>query len=240
MSIIHGRSITAFARSTCLIRLNSWLSAGGFFRYSFLCRLFRNLLLPCAQFVVFKPIFAIVILSLKTTGAYSDGRIAWDSSYVWISLAYNASVCVALYSLVVFYTQCARDLRPYRLVLFISHCFPRFRCSLSNASYLSILSLTQRPLPKFLCVKAIIFFSFWQGFAISFLVAFEVIPGGNDALALQDALICLEMIPFSIFHWIAFSVSDYDDDSRLSSRLTFKYAVRDAFGIKVLYLAFHL
>lgn len=33
-----------------------------------------------------------------------------------------------------------------------------------------------RPLPKFLCVKAIIFFSFWQSVVVALLVFAGVIP----------------------------------------------------------------
>jgi hypothetical protein len=35
-----------------------------------------------------------------------------------------------------------------------------------------------RPLPKFLCVKAIIFFSFWQSVVVALLVSAGVIPEG--------------------------------------------------------------
>jgi hypothetical protein len=70
------------------------------------------------QFIIFKPLFALLILVLKTSGAYSEGVIAWNSAYMWVALAYNASVCTTLYCLVVFYTQCHRDLRPYRYMIY--------------------------------------------------------------------------------------------------------------------------
>jgi hypothetical protein len=39
---------------------------------------------------------------------------------------------------------------------------------------------------KFLCVKGILFFSFWQSIAISFLVAVHAIRKGQLALVLVD------------------------------------------------------
>jgi Organic solute transporter Ostalpha len=83
------------------------------------------------QFIIIKPLLAILVLILKVCGKYEEGYIAWDSSYLWMSLAYNTSVCWSMYCLVMFYIQCARDLKPHR------------------------------PVPKFICVKAIVFLTFW-------------------------------------------------------------------------------
>jgi hypothetical protein len=83
------------------------------------------------QFVIVKPIVGILIMILKAQNVYDEGYIAWGSSYLWLSLIYNVSVCTALYCLVMFYQQCSKDLKPYR------------------------------PVPKFICVKGIIFVTFW-------------------------------------------------------------------------------
>jgi hypothetical protein len=53
----------------------------------------------------------------------------------------------------------------------------------------------------------------------------------NQAQMIQDILLCLEMPLFAWMHWYAFPWTDYDD-KRLSSRLLFPFAVRDALGIK--------
>ena len=59
-----------------------------------------------------------------------------------------------------------------------------------------------RPLAKFICIKAIVFFIFWQGILLSILVAFGVIKGTYTtyevdpkeiAAGIQDFLICIEM-----------------------------------------------
>lgn len=91
------------------------------------------------QFVLLKPILAILILTMKFTDHYKEGYIAWSSWYLWLSLVYNTSVCIALYCLVMFYMQLSEDLKPYR------------------------------PMPKFICVKSIIFATFWQGLLLAFL-----------------------------------------------------------------------
>lgn len=52
------------------------------------------------------------------------------------------------------------------------------------------------------------------------------------SVALQNALVCLEMPLFSIAHIYAFSYQDYVQASdRLAGRMPFWYAVRDSFGI---------
>lgn len=62
------------------------------------------------------------------------------------------------------------------------------------------------PLPQFLCIKSIIFFSFWQGIVIVALVKFDLIvdvgdfTAGNIALFVQNFLICIEMFILAIIH----------------------------------------
>lgn len=96
-----------------------------------------------------------------------------------------------------------------------------------------------RPVPKFLCIKLIIFASYWQGFFLSILVWLGAIPDDvkgytpdNLAAAIQDALICIEMPIFAIAHWYAFSWHDYADITVSAARMPVLYAIRDAFGIR--------
>jgi hypothetical protein len=96
-----------------------------------------------------------------------------------------------------------------------------------------------RPVPKFLCIKLIIFASYWQGFFLSILVWLGAIPDNvegytpdNLAAAIQDALICMEMPMFAVAHWYAFSWHDYADDTISAARMPVKYALRDAFGVR--------
>lgn len=95
-------------------------------------------------------------------------------------------------------------------------------------------------MPKFLCVKGILFFSFWQGIFISILVAAGVITklgpytdSEHISLALTDALVCIEMPFFAIAHQYAFSTVDFVDlHAKYVARMPMGYGFRDAFGIK--------
>ncbi|TDZ51848.1 Transmembrane protein 184-like protein [Colletotrichum trifolii] len=161
------------------------------------------------QYAWLKPVLALATVIMKATGTYKEGYIGVDSGYFWSSLVYNISVTLSLYSLGLFWVCMHQDLLPFR------------------------------PVPKFLCIKLIIFASYWQGFLLSILVWLGAIPDNvegytpnNLAAAIQDALICIEMPGFAIAHWYAFSWHDFADNSILSARMPVKYALRDAYGIR--------
>lgn len=71
-----------------------------------------------------------------------------------------------------------------------------------------------KPLPKFLCIKAVIFFSFFQGVIIDFLVYYGYIKdvfnsdtnGDTQLLSsrLQNFLICIEMFLAAVAHQYSF------------------------------------
>ncbi|KAF3388332.1 hypothetical protein F1880_003965 [Penicillium rolfsii] len=158
------------------------------------------------QYAWLKPILAIASIVMKATDTYEEGYLSIASGYLWTGIVYNLSVTVSLYSLAIFWVCLHNDLTPFR------------------------------PVPKFLCVKLIIFASYWQGFFLSILQwlgALGNVAGytpDNLAAAIQDALICYEMPIFAAAHWYAFSWHDYADPTISAARLPVKYAVRDAFG----------
>ena len=160
------------------------------------------------QYVQIKPLLAVTTVLLKIYGKYEDGHLHLGNGYTWTAIIYNFSVFVALYYLTMFWICLSKELAPFRVA------------------------------SKFICVKGVIFFSFWQGLFISVLVAMGLVThiGGvyDDAYlstALQDILICLEMPIFAIAHIYAFSHLDYMTESpRLVGRMPFLYAVRDSFG----------
>ncbi|KAF6167659.1 hypothetical protein GIB67_031242, partial [Kingdonia uniflora] len=111
----------------------------------------------------------------------------------WVSWTFtmilNISVSLALYSLVVFYHVFAKELEPHK------------------------------PLSKFLCIKGIVFFCFWQGLVLELLVAVGVIRSHHFWLdvehiqeAYQNILVCLEMVIFSVLQQYAYHVSPYMGD----------------------------
>ncbi|KAI9032187.1 organic solute transporter Ostalpha-domain-containing protein [Hyaloraphidium curvatum] len=164
------------------------------------------------QFVVLKPVLTLVIFAMQLAGAYTEGRIALDSSYMWISLFYNLSVSAALWGLVVLLLAVKDELAPYH------------------------------PVAKFFCVKAIVFFSWWQSLLLAVLVWAGIIrgtvdyPAGVLATALQDLLIPFECLVLAFIHMRAFPPSDYDPAAGnappLSGRLALPYAFRDAVGFR--------
>lgn len=161
------------------------------------------------QYAYLKPILAVSTIIFKLTDTYKEGYISLDSGYLWSGIIYNISITVSLYALAMFWVCMSADLQPFR------------------------------PMPKFLCIKLIIFASYWQGFFLSILQFLGAIPSDvpgysadNLAAAIQDALICFEMPIFAIAHWYAFSWHDYADDTISSARMPVRFAFRDSAGIR--------
>ena len=161
------------------------------------------------QYAWLKPILGIATIVMKSTGVYQEGYLGLTSGYLWAGILYNVSVTLSLYSLAMFWVCMSQDLKPFR------------------------------PVPKFLCIKLIIFASYWQGFFLSILQWLGAIPNDVDgytvdnlAAAIQDALISFEMPLFAIGHWYAFSWHDYADITISAARMPVKFALRDAFGVR--------
>ncbi|PHH83518.1 hypothetical protein CDD82_69 [Ophiocordyceps australis] len=161
------------------------------------------------QYAWLKPFLALATIIMKATGTYQEGYIGLTSGYLWSGIIYNISVTLSLYSLGLFWVCMNKDLQPFR------------------------------PVPKFLCIKLVIFASYWQGFFLSILVWLGAIPddvegytSDNLAAAIQDALICVEMPIFAVAHWYAFSWHDFANDNIQSARMPLNRALRDAFGVK--------
>eukprot|EP01018_Ginkgo_biloba_P022225 Gb_19436 [translate_table: standard] len=135
------------------------------------------------QFAIIRPVLSIIMILLQLLGLY-NGWISWV-----ISVILNISVSLALYSLVVFYHVFAKELAPHK------------------------------PLAKFLCIKGIVFFCFWQGVALDILASAGIIHSHHFWLdvehiqeALQNVLICLEMVIFSVMQQYAYHVAPYAGD----------------------------
>lgn len=142
------------------------------------------------QFVFIKPILAIVALVLDVKfGLYEEGDMSPKSGYLWVTLVANVSVTISFYFLVMFSLIVREPLRRFR------------------------------PVPKFFCVKAVVFFSWWQGVAINLLLSLGWIsPIGtwttdNVALSIQDTLICVEMLLIAIAHYKILGYHQFQADS---------------------------
>ncbi len=103
-------------------------------------------------------------------------------------MANNFSQMVAMFCLILFYTVFRDELQPLS------------------------------PIKQYLCIKFVIFATFWQSILIAILVKFKLIsvdqwpyfPTLVDTVnGLQDFLICIEMFVASIAHILAFPVKPY-------------------------------
>lgn len=137
------------------------------------------------QYVLVKIFATIAVIVLKSLGKFTSGDWGWNSSYTYIAIILNVSMGYALYCLVKLYYATKEDLKEWN------------------------------PVAKFLCIKGIIFFTFWQGFVIEILHSVGVIQGvgrwdsEHVVDGLQDFLISFEMVFFAIAHRYAFPHTDY-------------------------------
>ena len=116
----------------------------------------------------------------------------WNSEgYLSITIIYNISISIALYALFLFYFATRDLLRPFD------------------------------PALKFICVKAVIFLSFWQGVVLAVLEKINLIQplasddgkvmteAGTVSAGYQNFLICIEMFFAAILMKFAFPISTY-------------------------------
>ena len=141
------------------------------------------------QYVLLKFVSAICIMILEHLGLYHEGDFTPRGGYLYICFVTNLSQCWALYCLVFFYYATHNELSPIR------------------------------PVGKFLSVKALVFFTWWQSVMISILLGMDMIPAYTKqrqdwssedvAKGLQDYLICIEMFVIAIVHSFVFPHSEY-------------------------------
>lgn len=171
------------------------------------------------QYVWLKPILCFGVLFLELLGWYDVNNLGWNSVYLWLTILYNCSVSLSLYCLAIFWKILWTDLKPFN------------------------------PIGKFLCVKLIIFASYWQGVILAILNFAGILPGHgqegengapNIGVSIQNALLCVELIGFAIGHWFAFSYKPYTISQIPNGRLEFYYAFRDMTGIQDLVIDFRL
>ncbi|XP_041134418.1 transmembrane protein 184A-like isoform X2 [Polyodon spathula] len=144
------------------------------------------------QFCVVKPIMAVITIILQAFGKYHDGDFNVNGGFLYISIIYNFSVSLSLYSLFLFYFATSDLLRPFEPVL------------------------------KFLTIKSVIFLSFWQGMLLAILERCGVIPealiidghevgAGTVAAGWQNFIICIEMFFAAIALRYAFTYNVYQE-----------------------------
>jgi len=137
------------------------------------------------QYVAVHPITSIITVILYNTGSLDMDSYSPAKAYVWLVAIEFASISVAMNCLVQFYLVVKEDLAPHK------------------------------PIPKFMSVKLVVFFCWFQTIALQAMVSFGWIRDGWFGTAEETGegigyfIICMEMMLVSILHHTIFSVGEY-------------------------------
>jgi len=138
------------------------------------------------QYVIVRLVMAAAVFIASIRGEYEEGQ--WDDPtnlFIYNVVILNFSQLVALWALLMFYHELSEELQQLS------------------------------PFPKFMAVKAVVFFSFWQSMVISGLSFANVIKPSLDftqaevANGIQDFMICFEMVLAALSHRWLFSYRDF-------------------------------
>lgn len=152
-----------------------------------------NFYLRCKRWVLqcalVKPVVSFIAMVCHPIGIYQEGSFKLNNVYTYTCIVVNISLTMALYYLVLFEIECEKELHYAKTFL------------------------------KFLCVKSIIFFSYWQSVIVSLassagavcLGKTEEIKESNSAI-IQDLLMCYELLPVAFLHRAAFGRSKLDEE----------------------------
>ncbi|KFB39473.1 hypothetical protein ZHAS_00006967 [Anopheles sinensis] len=144
------------------------------------------------QYTVVRPLTTVIACICQLNHVYGEGQFRASVAFPYLVFANNCSQSIAMYCLILFYQATKNELRG------------------------------MRPIPKFLCIKAVIFFSFFQSVIIYFLVYYGIIKDifeSNTAdlesrlelsTKLQNFLICFEMLLAALAHHYSFSHRPYE------------------------------
>lgn len=126
------------------------------------------------QYVLVKPTCALIMFVSGAAGIYGPNSFSLARLHFYVFFFSNVSQMWALYCLVMFYVALREELAPYNPVL------------------------------KFVIVKAVVFFCFWQGMLLGILAYMGYIGGTADfdsaqiVEAIQELLVCVEMVIVSV------------------------------------------
>lgn len=153
----------------------------------------KNIIQNCKhgvlQYTIVRPVTTAIALICELNKKYDEGDFNFKSAWSYLVIFNNISQIWAMYCLVLFYQATKDMLAPIK------------------------------PVPKFLCVKFVVFFCFWQSVVIAIFAKFGLIPRTefydynveDIAKALQDFIICIEMFLAAIMHYFAFSHKPFID-----------------------------
>ncbi|KAI7818799.1 organic solute transporter subunit alpha/Transmembrane protein, partial [Gamsiella multidivaricata] len=137
------------------------------------------------QYVPLNVLGTILTITLQIMGNYCESSWNPKFGHVWIMMINFVSVSMATYFLIMFYVTIREDLKDYD------------------------------PFYKFLAVKLVVFFSFWQSIVVEGLVYFGLIKAtkywstSDISVGINAVLIDIEMVFFALMHLRAFSYKPY-------------------------------
>ncbi|CAF3558664.1 unnamed protein product [Rotaria sp. Silwood1] len=151
------------------------------------------------QYSWITPICSGIAVVLNLANVYSNGLWKFNQGYPYITIIITISQTLALYFLITFYSNMKDELKPFQ------------------------------PLAKFITIKLLVFFIFWQSVLMSGLAAAGVLRNTRcdsqvnvychgsttgftveqEKTLLENILICVEMFFFSIAHHWIFSWRPY-------------------------------
>lgn len=138
------------------------------------------------QYVFIKLVTTTITLALSVGNVRLSLRP--DSAFFWITAVNNVSQLWAIYCLFLLFCAAEDKLRSIRAVA------------------------------KFVCVKSVVFFTYWQAVLILAMEQAGVFEGGKalsygdsktTAAALQDFIICIEMVGFAVSFRYAFPAEEF-------------------------------
>ncbi len=147
------------------------------------------------QYVPLRLACALLSLIAQQFGFYGSGEFEPQYAYPWLTLITNCSQIWAMYCLVLLYHASIDYIAPIK------------------------------PFVKFLCVKMVVFFTFWQSVIIALAVYAgkitdtETYDTEQISAALQDFLICIEMFIAAIAHGYAFPSHEFHDETQTGPAL---------------------
>jgi len=137
---------------------------------------------------------------------YCDGSFQTDCAYLYVTIVENVTQITALYALAWLYFVAKEELAPFK------------------------------PVSKFLVVKSVVFFTYWQSVLLAGLNYYGDLRTTKDftsttevQTALQDFMVCIEMFVAACVHKYTFGVHDYLDGTiqelmdRKQKEITDKY-----------------
>jgi len=140
------------------------------------------------QYCIVQVCMAFVIFMCQKLGLYREGSFEAHAVYPYVATIISLSQSWALYVLVLFYYA-------------LAHLDPETTAGQKFKNF--------RPYSKFLTIKGVVFFVFWQSFFLSIALHLGILSSNYNASQIQNVFVCIEMFGFSVSHLYVFSINDF-------------------------------